>query len=103
MDNQRPRVSVGLPVFNGEKYLAKALDSLLAQEYEDFELIISDNASTDETGRICEKYARQDGRIRYWRNPSNIGLARTTIEYLRSPAESFSNGLPAMTNIRVKC
>jgi glycosyltransferase involved in cell wall biosynthesis len=75
MDNQRPRVSVGLPAFNGEKYLPKALDSLLAQDYEDFELIISDNASTDETGRICEKYARQDGRIRYSRNPSNIGLA----------------------------
>ena len=75
MENRLPRVSIGLPVFNGEKYLARALDSLLAQEYEDFELVISDNASTDETGRICEDYARRDRRIRYSRNRCNIGLA----------------------------
>src|SRR5437879_6275032 len=75
MANRHPRVSIGLPVFNGEKYLAKALDSLLSQEYEDFELIISDNASADETGRICENYARRDSRIRYSRNTCNIGLA----------------------------
>jgi glycosyltransferase involved in cell wall biosynthesis len=66
---------MGLPVFNGEKYLCKALDSLLSQEYEDFELVISDNASTDETGRICESYARRDSRVRYSRNKCNIGMA----------------------------
>ncbi len=75
MQHPLPRVSIGLPVFNGEKYLAKALDSLLAQEYEDFELVISDNASTDKTGQICEKYARSDRRVRYYRNKHNIGLA----------------------------
>lgn len=75
MENRCPRVSMGLPVFNGETYLHKALDSLLAQEYEDFELVISDNASTDETGRICESYARRDSRVRYSRNECNIGLA----------------------------
>jgi glycosyltransferase involved in cell wall biosynthesis len=73
--NPLPRVSIGLPVFNGEKYLPKALESLLAQEYENFELVISDNASTDETGLICENYARRDDRIRYYRNLCNIGLA----------------------------
>jgi glycosyltransferase involved in cell wall biosynthesis len=71
-----PRLSIGLPVYNGEKYLAAALDALLGQSYEDFELIISDNASTDGTGDICRRYGKQDSRIRYIRQPQNIGLAR---------------------------
>ena len=75
MTERIPKVSIGLPVFNGEKYLSRALESLLAQEFEDFELVISDNASTDETGRICQEYARRDRRIHYSRNDSNIGLA----------------------------
>lgn len=70
-----PRLSVGLPVYNGEKYLAESLDALLGQSYTDFELIISDNASTDGTGDICQRYARQDSRIRYVRQPQNLGLA----------------------------
>jgi glycosyltransferase involved in cell wall biosynthesis len=69
-----PRLSIGLPVFNGEKYLAESIEALLGQSYEDFELIISDNASTDGTAGICRRYARQDSRIRYVRQPSNIGL-----------------------------
>ena len=68
-----PRVSIGLPVYNGERYLARALDSLIGQSFEDFELIISDNASTDGTSAICEDYARRDRRIRYQRNERNIG------------------------------
>jgi glycosyltransferase involved in cell wall biosynthesis len=70
-----PRLSIGLPVYNGEKYLAEALDALLGQSYEDFELIISDNASTDGTGDICRRFGSQDSRIRYIRQPRNIGLA----------------------------
>jgi glycosyltransferase involved in cell wall biosynthesis len=70
-----PRLSIGLPVFNGERYLREALDALLGQTFEDFELIISDNASTDETPTICESYRRQDPRIRYFRQSSNIGLS----------------------------
>jgi glycosyltransferase involved in cell wall biosynthesis len=70
-----PRLSIGLPVYNGENYLAESLDALLGQTYEDFELIISDNASTDGTGDICRRYGKQDPRIRYYRQPSNIGLA----------------------------
>lgn len=70
-----PRLSVGLPVYNGEKYLAEAIDALLGQSYEDFELIISDNASTDSTADICHGYAKQDPRVRYIRQPRNIGLS----------------------------
>ena len=70
-----PRLTVGLPVYNGESYLAESLDALLGQSYEDFELIISDNASTDGTADICRRYAKQDSRIRYFRQPRNIGLA----------------------------
>lgn len=66
-------VSVGLPVFNGEAYLAEALDSLLAQSFTDFELIISDNASTDRTQSICESRRQRDPRIRYFRQPVNQG------------------------------
>ena len=76
MSEDKPRVSVGLPVFNGEDYLAEALDSILAQIYPDFELIISDNASTDRTQEICKAYAAKDPRIRYYRNEQNLGAAK---------------------------
>jgi len=68
-----PTLSVGLPVYNGARYLARTLDLLLAQDYRDFELIVSDNGSTDATAEICRTYARQDARIRYVRNESNQG------------------------------
>ncbi|MEU6641086.1 glycosyltransferase family 2 protein [Saccharomonospora sp. NPDC046836] len=69
------RLSIGLPVYNGEEYLAESLDALLGQSYEDFELIIADNASTDGTEAICRRYLKQDSRIRYLRLPENIGAA----------------------------
>jgi glycosyltransferase involved in cell wall biosynthesis len=72
----RPRVSVGMPVYNGERFLRPAIESVLAQTYTDFELIISDNASTDATSEICRAYAARDPRIRYVRNATNIGAAR---------------------------
>ena len=68
-----PRVSIGLPVYNGEKYLRSALDSLLAQDYGDFELIVSDNASTDRTAEICEQCANNDERVRFLRSDRNLG------------------------------
>lgn len=73
MSKQSPRVSIGLPVYNGERYVACALESLLAQTYLDFELIISDNASTDATEAICRKFAASDSRIRYHREQENRG------------------------------
>ena len=72
--NAVPRLSIGLPVYNGGNLLAEALEALLGQSYEDFELIISDNASTDGTADLCRSYEKQDSRIRYIRQPYNIGL-----------------------------
>ncbi|MEM9415324.1 MAG: glycosyltransferase family 2 protein [Planctomycetota bacterium] len=69
-----PRVSVGLPVFNGESDLPGAIDALLAQTFSDFEIVISDNGSTDRTPEICRAYAARDPRIRYERQPKNMGL-----------------------------
>jgi glycosyltransferase involved in cell wall biosynthesis len=71
-----PRVSVGVPVYNGERYVAATLDSLLAQTFGDFELIICDNASVDRTEQICRAYADKDARVRYVRNAKNLGAAR---------------------------
>src|SRR5687767_14896710 len=68
-----PGVSVGVPVYNGEDYLAECLESLLKQSFEDFELILSDNGSTDATEQICREYAARDARIRYLREPENRG------------------------------
>jgi glycosyltransferase involved in cell wall biosynthesis len=70
-----PKLSIGLPVYNGEKLLARSIESLLAQDYRDFELIIADNQSTDGTSAICQRYAQSDPRIRYVVNKSNIGAA----------------------------
>jgi len=70
-----PRLTVGLPVYNGENYLAQSLDALLGQTYDDFELVISDNTSTDATASICARYQALDQRIRYIRQPRNIGCA----------------------------
>ena len=70
-----PKVSIGLPVFNGERFVAETIDSILAQTFDDFELIISDNASTDRTEEICRKYAEADGRVIYVRNRQNLGAA----------------------------
>jgi glycosyltransferase involved in cell wall biosynthesis len=74
MSVRRPKVSVGMPVYNGERYLAEALESLLGQRFEDFEVVISDNASTDATEEICRAYAEKDDRIRYVRNRENVGV-----------------------------
>lgn len=68
-------VSVGLPVYNGERYLEAAIQSVLAQSWPDLELVICDNGSTDKTEAICREFAGQDPRVRYHRNASNIGAA----------------------------
>lgn len=68
-----PLVSIGLPVFNEERHLAEALDHLLAQDYSNLEILISDNDSEDDTAAICELYAARDGRIRYRRSEKNHG------------------------------
>lgn len=76
MGTRTPRVSIGLPVYNGADFIAAAVDSLLAQTYGDFELVISDNASTDDTERLCRERAAIDSRVRYFRNETNLGAMR---------------------------
>ena len=67
------RVSIAVPTYNCEKFISQSLDSLLAQTFDDFELVISDNASTDGTEEICRRYATLDKRVRYIRRTENIG------------------------------
>jgi glycosyltransferase involved in cell wall biosynthesis len=69
-------VSIGMPVYNSERVLRAALDSLRAQSYQQFEIVISDNASTDGTAEICREYAALDSRVKYFRNEHNIGAIR---------------------------
>lgn len=70
-----PTLSIGVPVYNGERYLRQALDSLLSQSFADFEVLITDNASTDATAEIAAEYAALDPRIRLHRNRDNVGAA----------------------------
>ncbi len=71
-----PLISIGMPVFNGAKFMRESIESILAQSFEDFELIISDNGSTDDTPDIASEFARVDDRIRYIRLKKNIGAAK---------------------------
>jgi glycosyltransferase involved in cell wall biosynthesis len=70
-----PPITVGLPAFDGERFLAQALDSILAQTFTEFTLVVSDNGSTDATAEIVRDYARRDPRIRLIRNRENRGAA----------------------------
>ena len=72
----RAIVSVGMPVYNGERFVEQAIDSILAQTFTNFELVISDNASDDRTAEICQRHAARDSRIRYIRQGVNIGAPR---------------------------
>jgi glycosyltransferase involved in cell wall biosynthesis len=72
--NSKCKLSIGIPVFNSEKFLRKCLDSLLSQTFSNFEIIISDNASIDLTSKICEEYKKKDNRIVFFQQKSNIGI-----------------------------
>jgi glycosyltransferase involved in cell wall biosynthesis len=73
-EGTHPLVSVGLPVYNGAKTIREALEHVLAQDYPNFEVVISDNSSTDTTGAICREYARKDPRVRYSRTEALLPL-----------------------------
>jgi glycosyltransferase involved in cell wall biosynthesis len=90
----RPMVTVGMPVYNGESTLREAIESFLSQTLEDIELIISDNASTDGTAAICEEYAARDPRVRYIRNSKNIGGADNYNAIFRMARGKFFNWAP---------
>jgi glycosyltransferase involved in cell wall biosynthesis len=70
---QNKLVSIGMPVYNGERFIREALDSLLAQSYQNFELIILDNASTDRTEEACREFEKKDQRVKYYKNERNLG------------------------------
>jgi glycosyltransferase involved in cell wall biosynthesis len=70
--NSTPLVSIGLYIYNGQRFIREALDSILSQTFTNFELIISDNASADQTAEIAEAFARRDNRIRYYRAEKNM-------------------------------
>ncbi|MDJ0768697.1 MAG: glycosyltransferase family 2 protein [Ilumatobacter sp.] len=72
-DEKPPRVSIGVPVYNGDNYLASALDSFLNQTYDDFEVVVSDNGSTDGTEEIAREFAARDPRVKYYRSDVNQG------------------------------
>jgi glycosyltransferase involved in cell wall biosynthesis len=69
------KVSIGMPVYNGEKYISSAISSILAQSFENYEIVICDNASIDKTKEICQAYSQKDSRIKYFRNRNNMGAA----------------------------
>ncbi len=77
-------IGVGLPVYNGEEFLATAIDSVLAQTFPDFEVLISDNASTDRTEEICREYVARDSRVKYFRAPENRGIVWNYNEVFRA-------------------
>jgi len=86
-DRPLPKISIGLPVYNGQRFIKKKLDTILAQSYTNFELIISDNASTDLTSKICEEYAKTDKRILYFRQKKNMGI-RWNFNFVLEQAKS---------------
>jgi len=84
----RTLVSIGMPLYNAESYVAASIEAHLAQTYADFELILTDNASTDRSEEICRSYASRDSRIRYHRNPRNLGATanyRLAFELAQGP------------------
>ena len=83
-----PKVTIGLPVRNGEAFLERVIDSALAQTFDDLELVIADNASTDRTPEICASYASRDPRVHVFRNDADIGVIRNFDRLGESNSES---------------
>ena len=73
---ENPKISVIVPVYNAEKYLHRCVDSILAQTFKDFELLLIDDGSKDRSGEICDEYARKDGRVKVFHQPNGGGKFR---------------------------
>ena len=84
-----PLISVAMPVYNGEPYIAEAIECVLNQTYPNLELVISDNASTDRTEQICQSFAAKDDRVVYIRNATNLGAAQNYNQAFRHTAGPF--------------
>lgn len=87
--NDFPLVSIGMPTYNRASVLSRAIESALAQDYPNLELVISDNASTDETQTVCEEFARRDGRVCYIRQETNRGATANFQEALNQSRSEF--------------
>jgi glycosyltransferase involved in cell wall biosynthesis len=85
----RPKLFIGMPVYNCENYISSALDSILKQDFEDWQLLISDNCSTDNTGKISLQYASIDSRISYIKQDNNIGAANNFLFLLKRAKSQF--------------
>jgi glycosyltransferase involved in cell wall biosynthesis len=79
-----PKASVLIPVYNGERHLPECLDSVLAQDFRDLEILLSDDGSTDGSAKIIENYAARNSHLRWWRNPKNLGLTANTNVCIRA-------------------
>jgi glycosyltransferase involved in cell wall biosynthesis len=84
-----PRVCIGMPMYNAERYLAQAIESELGQTFSDFEIVICDNASEDGTEELCRAFARRDKRIRYYRNSLNIGAGPNHVRVFEMARSEF--------------
>jgi glycosyltransferase involved in cell wall biosynthesis len=84
-----PAVTIGMPVYNGEAFIEAALASIVKQTFEDFEVLIADNASTDRTGAVCRDYASMDRRIQYSRNEVNIGFCRNQNNVIKAATGKY--------------
>ncbi len=85
--NNNPLVTVGIPVFNGEKFIKRRLDSIQNQTYQNFQILISDNGSSDLTSKICEEYQKKDNKIKYHRQQKNLGYVKN-FNYLIKNAQT---------------
>ena len=87
--SKQPLVSIGLPTFNGAATLARAIESALSQDYENLELVVFDNASTDETEAICLAAAQQNSKVKYFRRQTNLGAIANFREVLDHSSGEF--------------
>jgi glycosyltransferase involved in cell wall biosynthesis len=83
MNCNEPLVSIGVPVYNGERFVSRSLNAILAQTYKNYEVIISDNGSTDATNNICQEFAAKDSRIKLSRNETNQGAYANFMKVLK--------------------
>ncbi len=89
-----PKISILIPTFNVEPFLAENLDAILAQDFTDFEVLLSDNCSTDDTFALIQRYAARDPRIRYWQNPTNLGIVANINRCLQEARGEFVKLVP---------
>ena len=89
MSEEAPLVSIGIPTYNRERLIGRAIESALNQDYPNIEIVISDNASTDATSEVCRRYAQEQPNVRYVRQPRNLGAIRNFDEVLRQSSGQF--------------